>query len=88
MIIYENILKRLDGKEKKVWDLTTFNPAFFRVLERQITQLDALGIQVDLSGLDRLVTEPQRNDSLLISLLQQIHRRRVAQHMRADPLLL
>ena len=37
-----------DGKERKSWDLTTFNPEFFRVLEKQIDELNKLGIEADL----------------------------------------
>jgi hypothetical protein len=37
-----------NGKAKKVWDLNNFNPEFFRVLEKQIDELDALDIETDL----------------------------------------
>ncbi len=37
-----------DGKERKSWDLSTFNPEFFRVLEKQIDELNKLGIEADL----------------------------------------
>jgi len=37
-----------DGKERKKWDFTTFNPEFFRVLEKQIDELNQLGIETDL----------------------------------------
>jgi hypothetical protein len=40
--------KSPDGKERKSWDLTTFNPEFFRVLETQIDELNKLGIEADL----------------------------------------
>jgi hypothetical protein len=36
------------GKTIKVWDLSAFNTEFFAVLEKQIEELDALGIEVDL----------------------------------------
>lgn len=36
------------NSKKKSWDLTTFNPAFFRVLEKQIDDLKNLGIESDL----------------------------------------
>jgi Domain of unknown function (DUF5060)/Domain of unknown function (DUF5605) len=36
------------GTTKKVWDLNSFNPEFFKVLEKQIDALDALGIEADL----------------------------------------
>ncbi len=42
------IEKGPNGKERKVWDFTTFNPAFFRVLEKQIDELNQLGIEADL----------------------------------------
>jgi hypothetical protein len=37
-----------DGKEKKSWDLTRFNPEFFHALEKQIDELNTLGIEADL----------------------------------------
>ncbi len=37
-----------DGNSRKKWDLTRFDPEFFRELEKQIDQLDALGIEADL----------------------------------------
>ncbi|MEO6732300.1 MAG: DUF5060 domain-containing protein [Ferruginibacter sp.] len=37
-----------DGTRRKKWDLTSFNPAFFRVLEKQIDDLNNLGIEADL----------------------------------------
>lgn len=37
-----------NGKERKAWDFTTFNPEFFRLLESQINELDKLGIEADL----------------------------------------
>ena len=40
--------KGFDGKERKAWDFTRFNPAFFRVLEKQIDELNNLGIEADL----------------------------------------
>ena len=40
--------KRKDGTIKKVWDLNNFNPDFFKGLEKQIEDLDALGIETDL----------------------------------------
>ena len=37
-----------NGMERKAWDFTTFNPEFFRVLEKQIDELNNLGIEADL----------------------------------------
>jgi hypothetical protein len=36
------------GKERPVWDFTTFNPEFFCGLEKQIDDLNQLGIEADL----------------------------------------
>jgi hypothetical protein len=36
------------GKERPIWDFTTFNPDFFQVLEKQIDELNQLGIEADL----------------------------------------
>jgi hypothetical protein len=36
-----------------------------------------IGIEIDLSGLDRLVTQPQRDDRTVDAGLQQFHGRRV-----------
>lgn len=46
--ISTGIEKYPDGKERKSWDLATFNPDFFRVLEKQIDELNTLGIEADL----------------------------------------
>jgi len=40
--------KNADGTTKKVWDLNNFNPDFFTVLEKQVDDLDTLGIETDL----------------------------------------
>lgn len=37
-----------EGSVESGWDLTRFNPVYFRVLERRIADLNALGIQADL----------------------------------------
>ena len=37
-----------DGKERKSFDWTSFNPEFFRVLEKQIDELNKIGIEADL----------------------------------------
>jgi len=37
-----------DGKERKKWDLSTFNPEFFQTLEKQIDALNDIGIEADL----------------------------------------
>jgi hypothetical protein len=37
-----------NGKERKSWDFTTFNPEFFRILEKQIDELNKTGIEADL----------------------------------------
>jgi hypothetical protein len=44
----KEIVKDANGKEKKVWDLTQFNPAFFQHLEKRIDDLKKLGIEADL----------------------------------------
>ncbi|MCX6300203.1 MAG: DUF5060 domain-containing protein [Bacteroidetes bacterium] len=44
----KSVAKRIDGTDKKVWDLTSFNPAFFQELEKQIDALNQLGIEADL----------------------------------------
>lgn len=36
------------GQPPKAWDLTRFNPAFFRNLEQRIAQLRAIGVEADL----------------------------------------
>jgi len=41
-------LSKGSAKEKKDWDFTQFNPAFFRTLENQIDELSKLGIETDL----------------------------------------
>jgi Domain of unknown function (DUF5060)/Domain of unknown function (DUF5605) len=46
--VFTGTEKGKDGKTKKLWDLNNFNPEFFRVLEKQIDDLDALGIETDL----------------------------------------
>ena len=43
-----NGMRNANGKEGKTFDLTTFNPEFFRGLEKQIDQLSELGIEADL----------------------------------------
>lgn len=40
--------ERLAGKPPGDWDLTRFNPAFFRHLEQRVAQLRDLGIEADL----------------------------------------
>lgn len=47
-----------------------------------------VGVQIDLRGLDRLMTEPQRNHGPINTLLQEIHGGGVAKHMRAHALML
>ncbi|RPI01335.1 MAG: DUF5060 domain-containing protein, partial [Ignavibacteriae bacterium] len=44
----KEVVKDEKGKEKKVWDFTRFNPAFFRHLEKRIDDLSQLGIESDL----------------------------------------
>ena len=44
----KEFVKDLKGKEKKVWDFTQFNPAFFQHLEKRINDLNRLGIEADL----------------------------------------
>jgi hypothetical protein len=44
----KEIRKDQNGKEIKIWDFDHFNPSFFQVLEKQIDELDKLGIQADL----------------------------------------
>ncbi len=40
--------KSKNGKPEKAWNLNSFNPEFFSILEKQIEDLDALGIETDL----------------------------------------
>ncbi len=44
----KEIRKDQDGKEVNVWDFDRFNPVFFQTLEKQIDELEQLGIQADL----------------------------------------
>ncbi len=37
-----------EGAPPNQWDFSRYNPAFFRLLEKQIAQLDKLGVQADL----------------------------------------
>jgi hypothetical protein len=46
--VYNGTEKRSNGAESKKWDLSTFNPAFFKVLESQLDKLGQLGIEADL----------------------------------------
>jgi hypothetical protein len=46
-------------------------------VENPLLQLK-VGVQVDLNGLDRLMAEPQRNDTWLGTVLEKVHRRRVS----------
>jgi hypothetical protein len=59
--------KDKDGKEIKIWDFDSFNPAFFQHLEKRIDDLNKLGIEADLIlfhpydggrwGFDRMTNE-------------------------------
>jgi Domain of unknown function (DUF5060)/Protein of unknown function (DUF4038)/Domain of unknown function (DUF5605) len=44
----KEFVKVVKGKEKKVWDFTQFNPAFFQHLEKRIDDLNRIGIEADL----------------------------------------
>ncbi|MES2649520.1 MAG: DUF5605 domain-containing protein [Bacteroidota bacterium] len=44
----KGVTKLSTGKERKSWDVSGFNPAFFHELENQIDALNKLGIQADL----------------------------------------
>ncbi len=44
----EPLLYPFEGKPLKSWDFTRFNPAYFRNIEKRISQLDSLGIEADL----------------------------------------
>jgi hypothetical protein len=44
----EPLLYAFDGKPPNRWDLTRFNPKFFRHLEQRIAQLRDLGIEADV----------------------------------------
>lgn len=44
----KEIIKDSSGKDKKVWDFTKFNPAFFQHLEKRIHDLRNLEIEADL----------------------------------------
>lgn len=43
-------------------------------------------MDVDLGGLDVLVTKPERDHRRIDAMMEQVHRRAVAQRMRCDPL--
>ena len=45
---FEPLPAQADGPAKRHWDLTRFNPAFFRHLEKRIDDLAKLGIEADL----------------------------------------
>ena len=45
-----------------------------------------VGMDVDLGGLDVLVTKPERDHRWIDAVVEQVHRRAVAQRMRRDPL--
>jgi len=44
----KEIVKDARGQEKKVWDFTQFDPAFFQHLEKRLDDLNRLGIEADL----------------------------------------
>ena len=44
-------------------------------------------LQIDLGGLDRFVTEPQRDHRAIDACLKKVHGRRVAQAVDSDPLM-
>jgi len=46
--LVKEVKKDASGNEIKGWDFDRFNPAFFQTLEKQIDELDQLGIQSDL----------------------------------------
>src|SRR5665213_3729714 len=43
-------------------------------------------MDIDLGGLDVLVTKPERDHRLIDAVVKQVHRRAVAQRMWRDPL--
>ena len=45
-----------------------------------------VGVDVDLGGLDVLVTKPERDHRWIDAVVEQVHRRAVAKRMRRDPL--
>ena len=47
-----------------------------------------VSVQVHLGGLDRLVPEPEGDDSAIDAAPEQLHRRGVAQHVGSHALLL
>jgi hypothetical protein len=46
--VVKEIVKDSSGKDKKIWDFTRFNPAFFQHLEKRIDDLRRMGIEADL----------------------------------------
>ncbi len=48
---------------------------------------DEIGVEIHLSGINRLMSEPESDRVLLNASVQQIHRHRVAQAVESDPLL-
>jgi integrase/recombinase XerD len=60
--------------------------ARFELVESRLLDVE-IRIEIDLRCLDRLVAEPQRNHAALRARLQQLHGRRVAQHVRRHTLV-
>jgi hypothetical protein len=56
------------------------------VSERLLFQCK-IGVQVDLGRLDRLVSEPERDDATIDASLQELHSRRVTQRVWRDSLV-
>jgi hypothetical protein len=46
--VQKGIIKDSAGKDKRSWDFSRFDPAFFRHLEKRVDDLSELGIQADL----------------------------------------
>jgi hypothetical protein len=45
---FSGMEKGPDGNTRKAWDLTVFNTEFFKVLEKQVDDLNDLGIEADM----------------------------------------
>ena len=61
----------LSAAWRKTCRSATCPPARRKLFEREV------GVQVDVGGLDRLVTEPQRDYGAVDTILQQLHCRSV-----------
>ena len=82
-------LQALEERQQPVIRPVPTWPAFRwgRLVEDRLLHRE-VGVQIDLRCLDGLVPKPERDRRLLNPLLKKIHRRRVAQHVRAHTFVL